>query len=253
MIKYGLDTEKTYKNKSGSNFKVTEFISALKVKVVFNSGYSNYFYASNIRKGSIVDKLSASVYGVGINDADYPISSTKNGVKVICPFYTKWHSMLYRCYSKSSKIKNPTYSKTTVCKEWHLFSEFKKWMETQDWKDKDLDKDILKVDNKVYCPEFCCFVSHHVNSLLLDCGRARGKLPLGVTKNWNKFEAKCSYNDGNKNKTVYLGLHDTPELAHSAYIDFKVSIIKDFADKENERIKNGLIRHAEKLIQSKKV
>ena len=59
------------------------------------------------------------IYRVGINNADYAIKkyeelpriNGKQNQKVIwrCPFYTKWMSMLKRCYSENYKDKRPTY------------------------------------------------------------------------------------------------------------------------------------------------
>lgn len=46
-----------------------------------------------------------------------------------------------------------------------------------------LDKDILKIGNKIYCQEYCRFVPNYLNSLLIDHGAARGDLPLGITAN----------------------------------------------------------------------
>lgn len=248
MIKYRLDTEIEYTNKSGHKFKVIEFVNALKVKVEFKSGYIEWFHAANIRKGSITDKLSPSVHGVGINDSGYDVNPIINGKRVLCPIYQKWSSMIARCYSEAGN--KPTYKNVTVCDEWLLFSNFKKWIETQDYIGKDLDKDVVNPSNKVYSPDNCVLISHHVNSLLLDCGAARGKLPIGVTKNWNKYEAKCSIN---AKKSVYLGLHDTPEKAHAAYVDYKSQLLRDEAEKHPKKIRNGLIRHAAILEESKKV
>ena len=63
--------------------------------------------------------------------------------------------------------------------------EFKRWMEKQDWEGKQLDKDIIKKGNKLYCPEFCFFVDNKVNSILTDPAAARGGTPNGVHKRKN--------------------------------------------------------------------
>ena len=119
-------------------------------------------------------------YGVGINDADYTVNPIINGRNKMCLFFSSWQGMLERSYSQRYHALNPTYKDCSVCKLWLRFSEYKKWMEAQDWEGKDLDKDILVPGNKVYSPLTCCFVSHAVNSLLLDRGRARGDYPQGV-------------------------------------------------------------------------
>lgn len=108
------------------------------------------------------------VCGVGINDADYPVrirSHIKQDGTFLdewrCPFYTKWQKMLSRCYGKYNKSqKFNSYDQVEVCQEWLRFSNFKSWMEKQDWESKELDKDLLSGESKIYSPETCCFISH---------------------------------------------------------------------------------------------
>lgn len=75
------------------------------------------------------------IAGIGVND--------ETGTVRDCMFYRTWRGMIKRGYSDVFKDKNKSYKDVTVCKEWHLFSNFKKWMEQQDWEGKELDKDIL--------------------------------------------------------------------------------------------------------------
>lgn len=251
MIKYGLDTNKVYTNKKGFGFKVTEFINANKVNVVFDSGYTDWFNASNIRKGSITDKLQPTIHGVGINDADYIVNPMINGKRVICPIYSKWAAMMYRCYSDDARKKHSTYDDCYVCDEWHLFSNFKQWIDDKDHIGKQLDKDILFPNNKIYSPNTCCLVSQYINSILLDCGKTRGDLLIGVTKNWNKFEAKCSLTTESGRKTIYLGLHETEEKAHASYVDYKCKLIREVALTQDLPVKKGLLAHADILESTK--
>lgn len=106
------------------------------------------------------------LYGVGINDADYPVSTYifENGKKIqkLCPFYAKWKDMLRRCYSSSYHRANSGF----VIEDWHRFSVFKAWMEKQDWEGNQLDKDILVVGNKLYSPETCAFIPKRINMLI---------------------------------------------------------------------------------------
>ena len=114
------------------------------------------------------------VCGVGINDADYKVELKRvvgrvNGKPIreidwICPFYYKWRNMLVRGYSRKLKDRHKTYEECYVCEEWLRFSNFKAWMEQQDWEGKQLDKDLLVIGNKLYSPSTCCFVSRQVNS-----------------------------------------------------------------------------------------
>ena len=162
------------------------------------------------------------LYGVGINDADYVVqiretlSGTGNKRKRktvwVCPFYYRWSAMLTRCYSKTSAKRRPKYVEPYVCDEWLLFSNFKAWMQTQDWEGKQLDKDLLVENNKVYSPEMCLFVTPDVNVFMTEHKVTKGALPVGVhlhTINLN-FIASISING----KRKHLGSYDTPEEAH---------------------------------------
>ena len=103
--------------------------------------------------------MSRLVCGVGVNDLRF--IKADRGMKNRCPFYPRWRGMLQRCYC--SMEYRPTYKECFVCEDWLIFSNFKEWMKTQDWKDKHLDKDILKPGNKVYSLDTCCFVTPHDN------------------------------------------------------------------------------------------
>ena len=108
-------------------------------------------------------------YGVGINDAQYQVQlrNTDNTL-LTCPFYKVWSDMLKRCYSQTFLTKNPTYKGCYVCTPWLTFSNFRKWMETQAWKGKELDKDILIAGNKIYSPETCIYVPQWLNSFTIN-------------------------------------------------------------------------------------
>jgi len=117
-----------------------------------------------------------------------------------------------------------------VCEEWRNFQNFAKWFEKnykneimEKWQ---LDKDILVKRNKVYSPETCAFVPREINCLFTKTTKVRGNLPIGVTKEYNKFRAQsCS------NKKRYLGTFTTPEEAFQSYKKSKEIYIKEIADK----------------------
>lgn len=189
----------------------------------------NVFIKMPLNKRSVGNK--SLVCGIGINDATYQVKPTIENKRQYCPFYTVWVDMLRRCYSKKHLNKRPTYLGCTVCNEWHTFSVFKTWMESQDWKDKFLDKDILIFGNKVYSPSTCLFVSNKVNTLLLDCNATKGAYKTGVSyyKANNKFRARCS--DGFKCK--HLGYFLSENEAYFAYLTFKIQIIILVANEQN--------------------
>lgn len=166
------------------------------------------------------------VHGVGVNDADYITRPLINGKRVTCPSYRRWKNMLKRAYCKDEQRRFPSYIGCTVCKEWLVFSVFDKWLTKNNVEGWHLDKDIKKIGNKEYSPDFCLLVPPEVNCLLLDRAAARGKLPIGVVfhKETGKFRARV----GSGGKSVSAGLHSTPELAHLAY---RVAKNKEILDK----------------------
>ncbi len=238
MIKYGLDTEKVYTNNKGYKFRVIEFINCRKVKVLFDSGYRCSTRPDLIFRGAIRDKLSPSVYGVGINDIKN--CTDLNDGRYI---YHLWHSMMQRCYAPKTKEIRPTYNNCSVCDEWKTFSRFYDWVITQDYEGKQLDKDILKIGNKIYNPESCCFVTAYVNSIILTSDSYSENYPVGVRKGFSSYEAYCN----NSSNRKYLGSYDTPEQAHAVYVEYKSKLIREVAETQEPRVKAGLIRHAEAL------
>lgn len=162
------------------------------------------------------------VHGVGVNDADHPITryeivDGKSKRVWVCPFYRKWESMLNRCYSRSYLDGKPTYEPCAVAAEWHSFTTFSLWMRQQQWQEMSLDKDILSPGNKLYSPEFCIFVTPALNSFLTDSGAVRGEHPIGVFFNprHGKFESHC--NNPFTGKYDLLGNFSSPALAHEAW------------------------------------
>ena len=190
------------------------------------------------------------IYGVGINDSDYNITHEEHGTTYVCEYYRKWHSMLKRAYSKSEKLLFPSYIGVTVCSEWHRFSAFRDWMITQNYEGLELDKDLLLPGNKVYCPEYCCFITQALNSALLKHESSRGLYPQGVTKpaNRRKYQAHIKM----RGKPKYLGTFNTPEEAAAKYNAEKASYIESLIEEQtDERIANGLRLHAQLYLEGK--
>ena len=178
-------------------------------------------------------KRNKLVCGVGVNDADYNVYESVNGKHTWrCPFYETWKSMLNRCYSEKYKSKNPTYKGCSVCDEWLIFSNFKRWMETQDWGDKQLDKDLLKEGNKIYSSEYCIFIDRKINMFVIDRGASRGEYMIGVCwkKNRSKFQSHCS--NPFTGKLKHLGYFNTELEAHLAWKECKHEISCQLAESE---------------------
>lgn len=187
------------------------------------------------------------IFGVGINDADYPVAVGGRGAKITFdPIYRTWFCMLRRCYSKAHQVRQVTYIGCTVAPEWLTFSNFRDWMLRQPWQGRQIDKDILFPGNKVYSPEVCVFVTQETNLLLVDRGNERGEHPLGVTydKSRGLFQGKVSKDA----RTVNLGRFSNPMDAHGAWQREKAKIIRTVAAQQDDwRVEIALLARADQL------
>ena len=199
-------------------------------------------------------KKNRLVHGVGINDADYNVciyekADGKSKLIEVCPYYSYWRRMLGRCYSKVWLEKYPTYKGCSVRNEWLTFSNFKSWMEQQNWEGRQLDKDFLVEGNKVYSPSTCVFLPQKVNKFITASGKTRGDYPLGV---WSKkehkknpYEAGCSDGSG---VLSYLGLFPTPLKAHQAWLVKKLEVCNEYLEEfKDEPFIKGLLRIRDKI------
>lgn len=157
----------------------------------------------------------SKIYGVGTNDIGH---TARNSAA-----YKRWWGILARCYTKNKKPKDAGYEDCTVCEEWLTFSNFKAWMETQDWEGKELDKDILG-DGKLYSPETCCFITPKQNNFFKREYKSLGGYPSGVDyhKSTNSFRSRV--NNPNTGKREELGYFDNTEDAHKAWCNRKREI-----------------------------
>lgn len=186
------------------------------------------------------------VCGVGINDSnyrtiEYHYVNGKRKCKTKCPFFRVWSSMINRCYREKGRHLMPAYGGCTVCDDWLLFSNFKKWMENQDWDGNELDKDILKIGNRVYCPDFCVFVSSATNSFLAGTMKNNKDLPMGVCwhKRDQKYRAQCQNPFTNKNE--YIGSYECKMQAHKAWRSRKHFFACKISDMQaDERVAKAL-------------
>lgn len=154
--------------------------------------------------------------------------------------------MLRRAYDLKYKKMFPTYNEVTVCNEWLLFSNFKSWMEKQDWKDNCLDKDLLVYGNKVYSPTTCCFIPSRVNAFLTERQNYRGEYPIGVylDKTKNLYTAVCG--DPFTAKKIRLGRFKSPEEAHQAWLNKKLELAIQLSKTiQDERASKALVQRYE--------
>ena len=197
------------------------------------------------------------VYGFGINDVKEPAHYyDADGCRKHHSWYRKWHEMIRRCHSVKYQLKNPTYIGCTVSDEWKYLSDFKKWYESHvqgNIQDYHLDKDLFIPNNKVYSPDSCVIIPSRLNTLITKRDAKRGQYPIGVYFHSRelKFESRCREYDIVSNKSIkkFLGYHNTPEEASSAYVEYKSQLIESYipqidqlsvSDEMKQRIKKGL-------------
>lgn len=176
------------------------------------------------------------IYGVGISDADYPVTKhTRVGDKSkriwMCPYYSRWSNMVKRVHCKAAHKTDKIYSTVSICEEWLTFSNFKAWMETQDWEGKHLDKDLLG-DGKSYSPETCCFISPFTNTFLTNSiSSITGKYFGVVTRNQG---FKSSYRDPFQRKPIGLGQFKCHTSAQIAWCHAKHEVSCRVAELEDD-------------------
>lgn len=187
------------------------------------------------------------ILGVGINDVDYFVLKSehikddvtgrlKHKILWECPYYSKWVSMISRCYSARLHERLPRYKGCTVHEDWKYFSNFRAWMETQDWEGKHLDKDLLCPGNKHYSPETCCFIPEKLNLFILECNASRGEFPIGVSwrKDKGKFRARC--NNPFTRTEEHLGYFENPMDAHKVWLARKLELCHEFSGLVDDHI-----------------
>ena len=162
-----------YFNNSNEKFVVIQFEKYYNknnfFRIRFDSGYETIVTRSQINDGSIKDRYSPSVAGIGyLGNA-----KSSRGDKV----YSVWHNMINRCYNpKSSEYKRYGEMGVRVCDRWLCFENFKHDINNVIGYDEDLfysneiflDKDKHQIDKdlseRVYSLENCEFISAEENN-----------------------------------------------------------------------------------------
>lgn len=212
-----------YSSKKNGRFKVVGYINSHKIEVEFlETGYRTFASGGAIRKGNVKDYLCRTFYGVGFpGGKEYSNTNLRSA-------YNVWASMLCRCYSDKYHILYPSYIGCKVSNDWHNFQNFARWylINIPNSTEKlDIDKDLIKKGNKIYCEEYCSFVPYQINRMLEDSSLTRGEYPVGVgySKAAKKFRG---YMNGK-----HLGLFDSPSSAFFAYKIEKERFVKSQAEK----------------------
>jgi len=174
------------------------------------------------------------VFGVGVNDLDRDVTWKIDGKKFVCPVYRTWQNMLGRSYDPEFHKRHPSYIDCSVIDGWIHLSAFEKWMLTQDWEGKQLDKDILVPGNKIYSPDTCAFVDGFVNRFVCDSAATRGEWPIGAR--WNKRDKAFQAEIRNPftNRKEGLGYYDNPQDAHLAWKKRKHELALIYAEQQTD-------------------
>ena len=230
---------KVCKSTSSGDFKIVKYNDSYNVEIQFlKTGYETSATLGNIRNGKVKDPCVPSVYGVGVIGDKYP--SKVNGV--LTKEYVLWNNMLSRCYSDTSKKRNPTYIGCEVSDNFKSYEYFYEWCHSQigfgvegNGNPFQLDKDLLIKGNKVYSEYSCVFIPNEVNKILTKSTASRGEYLIGVC--WDKtnkaFRAMVSKNKG---KRENLGCFNTELEAFNAYKKSKESFVKEQANKFKSQI-----------------
>lgn len=224
--------------------KIVEYNNSKDIKVKFKTESIVKTNYGNFKNGRVKDPLFPNVLGIGyIGIGKF---KTKINNKTTIEYLT-WKNILKRCYNPYEINKKLTYQNVTICKEWLNFQTFAKWFRDNYYEliDEriDIDKDIIKRDNKIYSPEYCSFVPQAINNLLVKSDKIRGKYPIGVCFHRNKYRSQIDINGRHK----HLGLFSTSIKAFNAYKIAKEKQIKIRANKYKNildvRVYNSLMKY----------
>jgi hypothetical protein len=98
-------------------------------------------------------------------------------------------------------------------------------MEIQDWEGKEIDKDILFPDKKLYSPETCAFVPPTINYFILDKNKSGYLSGVRWSKSSKCYVSSCS--NPLLGKPVSLGYYSDELVAHLVWKKYKLAIVPE--------------------------
>lgn len=210
----------------GKDFKVVSVRKDGFADIEFlESGFKTTVVFSVVKSGNIKDRLSASVYGVGI--AGEAFSSSESTT----PAYLSWRGILARCYSSKTKERQPSYKDATISEDWLKYPNFREWYLAEKGDANivlEVDKDLLGMGTKVYSKETCLLLPKKINVFLIT-------IPVfGCTSIVKYSQTKHKYfiiiNDKSGNEAFKNTYYDTYREAFSALAAYKEGVMKALAD-----------------------
>lgn len=235
-----------YKTNKGFWYTIKEYVSATNITIQFDpddlcpEGYTRKVVKYYILCGIIDYPFERSSSGIGYVGYD-----VKNKSDAHIHIRDVWSKMLQRCYNPSIK-DTKGYKGCTVCDDWHSYANFYQWYSKQIdsgfYKvDYQLDKDILKWGNKVYCPEYCRLVPEKINSFLNNFEDTRSTgTPSGLAwkKTHNKYEVSIKDEDSNRR---YLCITSDTVYGYEVYRNEKERIAKILAERYSDTVDSNII------------
>lgn len=210
------------------------------VKFINNPSVTAKVTASNLRAGRIRDPYLKTVWGVGyIGVGPYKFSKKVNGKSKFTKEYSAWEHMLRRCYAQD-KGYGVGYEGCYVREDWHNFQNFAEWCSKQKYEESwHLDKDILKMNNKVYSEDTCAFVPRYLNfSLSTKGSRKLTDFLTGTRFSNGEYVARICFEYDEK----IIGRFETEMQAHKAWQNAKVQVLYKYFDRyTKERFFNSLV------------
>lgn len=151
-------------NNYGTYYKIIEKLDNPFRRIIFldEFSYEKIVTTSNMSVGNCKNPYDKTMCGIGyMGECD----------KVSKEIYSKWASILQRCYSEKCLNNKPTYKNVTVCEEWLCFKNFQNWyIDTypKNINNPTVDKDLLqfRIEHKIYSPKTCIWVTNEINNLI---------------------------------------------------------------------------------------
>jgi len=213
---------------SSGEMQIVNFTNENDIQVKFKTGAIIKTTYQNFKNGKVRDPTIKNIFGVGFHGiGEY--RPTVNGV--LTPEYKAWYKMVQKCHNPYFLNKHPEYINATVCTYWQNFQNFAEWFQKEGYELLDegvhLNKNIIKKNNLVFCPEYCSFVPSSVLSAVVNKSK-KVEFPEGIIflPKTNKYQV----NHGGKN----LGNFPDPLKAFTVYKKAKEARIRMIVEKYRE-------------------
>jgi hypothetical protein len=136
-----------------------------------------------------------------------------------------------------------------ISEDFLTFSNFKKFMDKNDWQNKTLTRELHSIDNTYYSTDTCHFVCDDVLALVKRKSFASDYVGLFYDARQDKFRATIFF----RGKRIYCGTYKKADDARKAYFLKKSELLTLVAEKEkNQRNKKALFNMAEVYFDKSK-